>query len=93
MAEAGRFGRTCLVRGALTGPNGGTGRFILVWLLDSDEAGPRFNTACAEQAMFELLDTVVMIRDVSESGLRRGDPGAIVGSHGPEDFEVEFVAV
>jgi SAM-dependent methyltransferase len=40
----------------------------------------------------ELLDTVVLKRDVPEAGLRAGDLGAIVEVHGPEHFEVEFVA-
>jgi hypothetical protein len=42
--------------------------------------------------MFKLLDTVVLTRDVAEAGLRRGDLGAIVEVHGPNAFEVEFVA-
>lgn len=42
--------------------------------------------------MFKLLDTVVLKRDILESGLRRGDLGAIVELHAPDAFEVEFVA-
>jgi hypothetical protein len=42
--------------------------------------------------MFKLLDTVVLTRDVTEAGLRRGDLGAIVQVHGANAFEVEFVA-
>ena len=42
--------------------------------------------------MFKLLDTVVLKRDILESGLRRGDLGAIVELHTPDAFEVEFVA-
>jgi len=42
--------------------------------------------------MFKLLDTVVLGRDIPESGLRRGDLGAIVGLHSEDAFEVEFVA-
>ena len=42
--------------------------------------------------MFKLLDTVVLKRDVAESGLRTGDLGAIVEVHDPDHFEVEFVA-
>jgi len=42
--------------------------------------------------MFSLLDTVVLTRDVPNAGLRRGDLGAIVEVHGPDTFEVEFVA-
>ena len=42
--------------------------------------------------MFNLLDTVVLTRDVPDAGLRRGDLGAIVEVYGPNAFEVEFVA-
>lgn len=42
--------------------------------------------------MFKLLDTVVLERDVAESGLRAGDLGAIVEVHDAHHFEVEFVA-
>jgi hypothetical protein len=42
--------------------------------------------------MFNVLDTVVLTRDVAEAGLRRGDLGAIVEVHSPTAFEVEFVA-
>ena len=40
--------------------------------------------------MFNVLDTVVLTRDVAEAGLRRGDLGAIVEVHGSNAFEVEF---
>ena len=42
--------------------------------------------------MFDLLDTVVLTRDIPDVGLRRGDLGAIVEVYGPNAFEVEFVA-
>jgi hypothetical protein len=42
--------------------------------------------------MFNLLDTVVLKRDVSEAGLRAGDLGAIVEIFDSDHFEVEFVA-
>lgn len=42
--------------------------------------------------MFNVLDTVVLKRDVSEAGLRAGDLGAIVEAHDSNHFEVEFVA-
>jgi hypothetical protein len=42
--------------------------------------------------MFNVLDTVVLTRDVPAAGLRRGDLGAIVEVYGPDGFEVEFVA-
>jgi len=42
--------------------------------------------------MFNVLDTVVLTRDVPDAGLRRGDLGAIVEVCGADAFEVEFVA-
>jgi hypothetical protein len=41
--------------------------------------------------MYKLLDTVVLDRDIPESGLRRGDLGAVVDVHEPDGLEVEFV--
>jgi hypothetical protein len=41
--------------------------------------------------MFNLLDTVVLDRDLSEHGLRRGDLGAVVDIHAPGGLDVEFV--
>ena len=41
--------------------------------------------------MFNLLDTVVLDRDLPEHGLRRGDLGAVVELHAPDGLEVEFV--
>jgi hypothetical protein len=40
---------------------------------------------------FKELDTVVLKRDLPESGLRAGDLGVVVHIHSPDDFEVEFV--
>jgi hypothetical protein len=40
---------------------------------------------------FKDLDTVVLVRDLPEAGLKAGDLGAIVFVHSPEAFEVEFV--
>ena len=42
--------------------------------------------------MFKLLDTVALTHDIPDAGLRRGDLGSIVELHGPDAFEVEFVA-
>jgi len=42
--------------------------------------------------MFNVLDTVVLKRDVPEAGLRVGDLGAIVEVHDADHFEIEFVA-
>ena len=40
---------------------------------------------------FKELDTVVLDRDVPESGLRKGDLGAVVQIYEPDGLEVEFV--
>lgn len=40
---------------------------------------------------FKQLDTVVLDRDVPESGLRKGDLGTIVQTYEPDGLEVEFV--
>ncbi len=44
---------------------------------------------------FHTLETVVLMRDVPEAGLRAGDLGAIVQLYGPEAapeaLEVEFI--
>ena len=40
---------------------------------------------------FKQLDTVVLDRDVPESGLRKGDLGAVVQTCEPDGLEVEFV--
>ncbi len=40
---------------------------------------------------FRELDTVVLLQDLPDAGLRAGDLGAIVHVHSPESFEVEFV--
>lgn len=40
---------------------------------------------------FHELDTVVLLADHPEAGLRAGDVGAIVQVHAPDGLEVEFV--
>jgi Domain of unknown function (DUF4926) len=40
---------------------------------------------------FELLQTVVLVRDLEEHGLRSGDLGAVVQVYEPDGLEVEFV--
>lgn len=42
-------------------------------------------------APFHELDTVVLLRDLPDSGLCRGDLGAVVQLYGLEAVEVEFV--
>ncbi len=41
--------------------------------------------------MFNILDTVVLTRDIPDADLRRGDLGAVVEVYGANAFEVEFV--
>ncbi len=40
---------------------------------------------------YELLETVVLSRDLPEQGLRAGDVGAVVHVYTDAAFEVEFV--
>lgn len=40
---------------------------------------------------FRELDTVVLVRDVPEAGLRAGDLGAVVQVYASDALEVEFV--
>ena len=40
---------------------------------------------------YELLDTVVLARDLPDYRLKAGDLGAIVELYGADAFEVEFV--
>ena len=40
---------------------------------------------------FDKLETVVLVRDLPEHGLREGDLGAVVQAYEPDGLEVEFV--
>ncbi len=40
---------------------------------------------------FRELDTVVLVRDLPDAGLRSGDLGAVVQVYSDEALEVEFV--
>lgn len=40
---------------------------------------------------FAALDTVVLMRDLPEHGLKTGDLGAVVEVYPPDGLEVEFV--
>ena len=42
-------------------------------------------------SLFRELDTVVLLRDLPDSGLRAGDLGAVVQVYGADAVEVEFV--
>ena len=42
---------------------------------------------------YEILDTVVLVRDLAEHGLRAGDLGVIVETYPPDGLEIEFVTV
>lgn len=45
-----------------------------------------------ETMKYELLETVVLERDLPAHGLRRGDLGTVVELYPPRNLEVEFVA-
>ena len=40
----------------------------------------------------QVLDTVVLVKDIPIHGLRKGDLGAVVDTYEPDGIEVEFVA-
>ena len=40
----------------------------------------------------QVLDTVVLVKDIPSHGLRKGDLGAVVDTYEPDGIEVEFVA-
>ncbi|MFO0925895.1 MAG: DUF4926 domain-containing protein [Gemmataceae bacterium] len=42
---------------------------------------------------YRELDSVVLMRDIPEAGLRAGDLGAVVQVYGTEAIEVEFVTL
>ena len=39
----------------------------------------------------KVLDTVVLLKDIPEHGLKKGDLGAVVETYPPNGLEVEFV--
>ena len=39
----------------------------------------------------QVLDTVVLMKDIPSHGLRKGDLGAVVDTYEPDGLEVEFV--
>lgn len=41
---------------------------------------------------FQLFDTVVLVRDLPEHRLRKGDLGAVVEVYEPDGLDVEFVS-
>ncbi len=40
---------------------------------------------------FDKLETVVLVRDLPDHGLREGDLGAVVQLYEPDGLEVEFI--
>lgn len=40
---------------------------------------------------YDLLESVALVRDLPEHGLKKGDLGAIVELYPPDGLEVEFV--
>ncbi len=40
---------------------------------------------------YQVLDTIVLDRDLPERGLRKGDLGSVVEVYEPDGLEVEFV--
>ena len=48
LADVSCFGQKYVVSGNLSGPSGRTGRFVTVWLVESEGSAPRFITAYPE---------------------------------------------
>ncbi len=40
---------------------------------------------------FNLIDTVVLTKDIEEHNLKKGDLGTVVEIYGDHDYEVEFL--
>ncbi len=40
---------------------------------------------------FDLIETVVLTKDMDEHNLKKGDLGSVVEIYGDHDYEVEFV--
>jgi hypothetical protein len=53
--------------------------------------GGRFLSAVEVVMKFSLLDTVVLVHDLPQHGLRAGDVGAVVEVYENGTLEVEFV--
>ena len=47
----------------------------------------------ATESRYGELDSVVLVRDLPEAGLRAGDVGTVVWVYGREALEVEFVTI
>jgi hypothetical protein len=63
-----------------------------VWILRSGEELPGWSRTCPRDAMkYELLQSVVLDRDLPGHGLKQGDLGSVVEIYEPDRLEVEFV--
>ena len=85
------FGRKDLVRAML---RGSSGRLRLSAFGSSLPAGAFRDSSppiLENPVPFELLETVVLTRDVAEHGLKAGDLGAVVQLYDSTGVEVEFV--
>jgi hypothetical protein len=90
---AAAYGQKYTVRAILKGPSGESTTIVSVWLIPTGGDIPRFVTAYPGErpVNFQLLDVVVLDRDIPDSGLKRGDLGAVVDISAPDAIEVEFV--
>jgi hypothetical protein len=52
----------------------------------------RYRLPREHMMQFQVLECVVLTRNLPEQGLCRGDLGAVVEVHEPDGLEVEFVA-
>lgn len=61
------------------------------WRMISEASAARHCLSWRVNMKYELLDTVVLNRDLPTHHLREGDLGAIVQIYEPDGIEVEFV--
>lgn len=87
------YGTKYEVRASIRGPSGKRAELIAVRTVLTGEHRPsiRYGLPRREKLKFELLQTVVLTRDLEAHGLRPGDLGAVVQVYEPDGLEVEFV--
>lgn len=89
------FGQKYIVRGTIHGPNGRVAGVVTAWIVLNGERVPplhhRLPRGILMTERFRELDTVVLLRDLPEAGLRSGDIGTVIQVYSFEAFEVEFV--
>jgi hypothetical protein len=89
------YGRKYIARAILNGPGGVAAKVVTVWIVKTGGRGSAVDHRLPgeEKMNYKLMDSVVLVRDLPEHGLRKGDLGAVVELYEPDGMEVEFVRV